>query len=216
MNSIKKKLKDNLNILLNYYPFDRDYIENGGKYGGAYGDIIDDKPNGTWLIFYPSLKLEKVLNYKHGILHGEYFTYNEITQSITAYRKFKDGKELKFERYYDTYYIGCRGLKRGKYLKLCPESWFQSKYPRYYPIPKELENIVNKYYLLYEFYEEELYKEYRKSLKLKLPPPICNRPHKDEHLDPIAKINEFNTFLDGVLNNDNIKSPTDTLYPIYQ
>jgi hypothetical protein len=181
----QEKLNECLDVLLKFYPFDKDYIENGEKFGGAFGRIVDNKPHGVWLLFYPSLLLYRVLNYKHGILHGDSFSYHQKYQSIYAYEKFKNGEIVKEEYYYETYYIGHRGIKSGKYHKLCSGTWYNSKYPRYYPIPKELEDLMDKYYLIHEFYEEELYEEYKKTGK------YISRPHKYESIDPIKKINNF-------------------------
>jgi hypothetical protein len=42
--------------------------------GFAFGEILDDKPNGKWFIFNNDFILICIKNYNRGILHGDTIT----------------------------------------------------------------------------------------------------------------------------------------------
>jgi hypothetical protein len=46
-----------------------------------------------------------------------------------------------------------------------PLEYYENKFGRNYPIPKEVEPFVPEYYLKNDYYEKELYNEYMKSVQ---------------------------------------------------
>jgi len=63
-----------------------------------FGEIVNDKPHGTWWFLRTNIFNEKVLssivNYNYGLLDGNYYSYDR-TQSIGIYHKFRRGVCIK-------------------------------------------------------------------------------------------------------------------------
>lgn len=87
----------------------------------AYGDIIDDKPNGRWFIISKKKKISAIFNFTNGILDGDVICYDPSTQCIDVHETYKNGKKIKEKRYYQSIYIGRRNIqKKSKYYKFFP------------------------------------------------------------------------------------------------
>ena len=54
--------------------------------------LKDGRPEGTYVIYYPSGKIAEVRSYYHGIFHGEWRTYNENGQLI-GLASYKEGQK---------------------------------------------------------------------------------------------------------------------------
>ena len=71
-----------------------------GRYTEFYDDgmlkmelyLKDGRPEGTYVIYYPSGKIAEVRSYYHGIFHGEWRTYNENGQLI-GLASYKEGQK---------------------------------------------------------------------------------------------------------------------------
>ena len=71
-----------------------------GRYTEFYDDgmlkmelyLKDGRPEGTYVIYYPSGKIAEVRSYYHVIFHGEWRTYNENGQLI-GLASYKEGQK---------------------------------------------------------------------------------------------------------------------------
>jgi hypothetical protein len=165
-----QELEDNFKLFIKYYTEDKQKTElmrYFNKY--AYGKTLNNKPHGLWLIISKDDKLTATFNFINGILNGDAFYYDQDTQCIIAYYIFKNSKIIKKIMYYQSIFIGRRNIEnKSKYYKFFPGDCFDSKYDKYYPIPKELEPYINNFYLTHDYINTELYNEYLKKNGLEI------------------------------------------------
>lgn len=106
-------------------------------------------------------KISAIFNFTNGILDGDVICYDPSTQCIDVHETYKNGKKIKEKRYYQSIYIGRRNIqKKSKYYKFFPGDCYDSKYPKYYPIPPELEPFIDSYYLIHEYFNKDLYNKH--------------------------------------------------------
>lgn len=164
----KEQLKHNFNLYKKNEleeVSEKKYILSCSFDGFAFGEILDDKPNGKWFIFNNDFTLHCIKNYNRGTLHGDIIYYYSDTQSIEYHYIYHRGEKIKYTEFRKISYIGGKGAKIGKRYSYHPQEYYENKFGRNYPIPKEVEQFVPEYYLKNDYYEKELYDEYMKSVQ---------------------------------------------------
>jgi hypothetical protein len=169
----KKHLKQNFDFYIKN--FMNEIIEDDGRFdirtskkhlneykGYAYGELLDDKPHGKWLIFNNNFTLDCIKNFNRGILHGDVMHYYSDTQSIQSHYIYHRGIKIKYTGYKKINFIGGRGPKDDKRHPYHSLEYYENKFGRNYPIPKEIEQFVPEYYIKNDYYEEDLFEQYMK------------------------------------------------------
>ncbi len=105
------------------------------------GEIDNDqKPHGTWKVFYPSGKIKEIRKYKHGDESGKWKMYNESGKYISKYLFKKNNITFTHYRksgiieskFYVTRESDSQNYQLNKIFKRSNFDWFESRITRYH------------------------------------------------------------------------------------